>query len=471
MRRLRIVRRKDCHTAMSISNAPNPSTPTDNALAGKPIPVIPTSPPWTGRTKRTVAIVVLVLVGLVFFEIADVLPLIVIGLILSFLLNPLTTWLERRILRRIPGARSWAILLTFIVVILIFLLLILVVLPVIFSQLNDFAANLPAQLETLQTRLTEILSRPVFINGQPVYVDGRPLIPFDQLQSIFGTPEDVVQPENIDVIGIVRGLLSTVTGPTFSFIGRAFSALISVILLLTMMFYLLKDGNRFIESIIGTVSPDYQIDTRRLLVELGKVWNAYLRGQLILSTFVGTVVFIVATILGVPNAPVLGLISFTLEFVPNIGPLIALVPAALLALVSQSNTIPSLSGVGFALVVVIVWTIIQNVQAILITPRVMGNSLNLHPIVVILGVLLGASIGGALGVILAAPTIASLRLFGQYVYWKLMDKPVFPDPPITGAKTAPRRGLFGLFGRGSIPIPAVKPASSPSIVVDSSNTI
>jgi predicted PurR-regulated permease PerM len=165
-----------------------------------------------------------------------------------------------------------------------------------------------------------------------------------------------------------------------------------------------------------------------LFAELGQVWNAYLRGQLILSSFIGAAVFVAATLLGVPNALVLGLISFTLEFIPTLGPTLALIPAALLALFSTSTTIGGLGGITFMIMVIVVWFLIQNIQAILVTPRVMGDSLNLHPFVILLAVLAGASFGGALGVILAAPMVATIRLFGQYIYGKLFDTSPFPEP-------------------------------------------
>jgi predicted PurR-regulated permease PerM len=80
-------------------------------------------------------------------------------------------------------------------------------------------------------------------------------------------------------------------------------------------------------------------------------------------------------------------------------------------------------------VVIVVWTIIQNIEAVIVVPRIMGESLNLHPVVVIVGVIAGANIAGILGVLLAAPVIASLRVIAQYLYGKLMDRDPFPEPP------------------------------------------
>jgi len=408
-----------------------------------------TSPPIDNRSKRTIVVIALVLVGILIWLVAGALPLIVIALVIAFLLNPLTTFLERRVLRRLPGARSWAILLTYLLVFLLFIVLILIIIPSLFRQIADFAAELPAQLDTLQTQLREWLSQPFTFNGEVVLINGEPFVPYDQLVIALGeNPTSAVIPEDFDVIGAIREGLGSVTAPTFRILGGAFTRLINSVLLLTMMFYLLKDGALFVNSIIGAVPPDFRVDARQIALQLRDVWNAYLRGQLILSSFIGIVVTAAATALGIPNAPVLGVISFALEFVPNIGPLIALIPARLLALLSESATIPGLSGIGFALVVVIVWTIIQNIQAIFVTPRVMGDSLDLHPIVVIVGVILGARLSGVLGVILAAPMIASARVIGGYFYRKILDMPPFPDPIEDPAEESSQHFIARIFGRG-----------------------
>jgi predicted PurR-regulated permease PerM len=138
------------------------------------------------------------------------------------------------------------------------------------------------------------------------------------------------------------------------------------------------------------------------------------------------VVFTTATLLGVPNPFLLGTLSGLLEFIPNIGPALALFPAALLALSSQSNTLPFLSGVPFAIVVIVAWTALQNIEAIFLVPRIVGGRLNLHPFIVIIAIIGGASLVGALGIILAAPMVASARVVAQYIYGKLTDHNPFP---------------------------------------------
>jgi predicted PurR-regulated permease PerM len=401
------------------------------------------SPPWSSRTKRIVVLIVLVIGGILLWQVADVLPILIVSAVLSFLLYPLVDSLERVF----GGRRMLAIFAAFLFVFLLFVVAVLVIFPSLFRELQAFLDNLPTVIEEARASLELSLNQPITILGQTV-------VPLEQINQFFAASQNGETPQNIDLIGTAQAFVGSLTGPAFSIVGTAFRALINVIFLMTLIFYMLRDGRRFYNAIVEFTLPGYRDDARRLLYELGQVWNAYLRGQLLLSLFIGVVVFIVATILGVPNPLVLGLISGVLEFVPNLGPLLALIPAALLALVSQSSTLPFLEGPTFALVVIVVWTVIQNVEAIILVPRIMGGSLNLHPVVVIVGVLAGASFGGALGVVLAAPVIASGRLLGHYIYGKVIDQSVFPAapaeimmPPKPSMLNAVRQGVERLFGR------------------------
>lgn len=390
-----------------------------------------TSPPWSSRTKRIVVLICLAIGGIILWQVADVLPILVVAAVLTFLLTPLTNILERTF----AGRRGLAILVTFIFVLILFVIALLVIFPTLINELQNFIDTLPELLLEVQASIDNILNEPIILLGQEI-------VPAEQINLFLGMPENGEIFQNINLVDAARSFVGSLTGPAFSIVGSAFRTIINLVFLLTLMFYLLRDGRRFYTAVVEFTSPTYRDDVRRLIYEVGQVWNAYLRGQLILCVFIGIVVFVAATVLGVPNPLVLGLIAGVLEFVPNLGPLLALVPAALLALVSQSNTLPFLEGPTFALAVIVVWTLIQNVESLIIVPRVMGGSLNLHPVVVIVGVLAGASFAGALGVILAAPAIASVRLLLHYIYGKVTDQQVFPAVPAE-VMLPPRRTLLG----------------------------
>lgn len=394
------------------------------------------SPSWSSRTRRTVTLIVagLGLLGLLW--VSDVLPLLIVAVVLAYLLTPIVNGFDARVLNFKPlrdrPHRGLAVMLTFTVVILFFILIVLLVVPLLIGQIEEFGSNLPELLVRVEAELERILSEPLLFNGQPILLNGQPIIPLERLREVFGTGEndDVFQFENFDFAGMAQTFLGSVgglTGPAFSFVGGAVNTVINISFMVTMMFYLMKDGGRFADNLVQITPEPYRGDVRRLLWELARVWNAYLRGQIILGLVMGTSVFIVATLLGVPNAPILGLLSGLLEFIPNLGPFLALIPAAFFGLVSQSATLPFLGGLPFAIVIVLVWTGLQNIEAIILVPRVMGDNLDLHPFVVIVAVLAGASVAGALGIILAAPFVASARVLAQYVYGKMTDQNPFPE--------------------------------------------
>lgn len=383
-----------------------------------------TSSPWTSRTKRWVSLVLLVVLGIFAWRLSDMWPPVIISLILAYLLTPVVAVFERLIpfggqnLRR-----TLATVLTFLLAILVVVLTVLLLVPAVVTQLQQFGEGLPNLIEQLGNDLDQFLRTPITIGGQT-------FVPMEMLrQQLGGGPEQPLDFgalfADIDVFGVVRSFLGPLASPLLGAVGTAFSALLMTIFVLTMLFYLMKDGPRFAERIQVLVPASYRADMHLLLSQLGAVWNAYLRGQVILCVAMGIAGFVAATVLGLPSPLVLGLINGILEFVPNLGPALALVPATLFALIFPSTTIPGLQGVLFAIVVILVWTGLQNLEAIFLVPRIMGDHLDLHPFIVIVAVIGGAALAGALGVILAAPVLASLRVFGEYIYTKLFDQP--PD--------------------------------------------
>lgn len=408
-------------------------------MSAYPPPI--SSPYWTSRTKRTVALICVVGIGLALWRLNELLPIIVVSTILAYLLSPVARFIDRQVLVFGPFAarphRTLSVLLTIILVITVFILVILIVVPVILSQFEEFGQEIPRRLQSLGSNIEQVLSEPVLINGEPLLIGGEPFIPLERIQAILGAQGSGQSPE-LDLVGTTQTFIGSLTGPVFSFVGGAFSAVINLIFLITMTFYLMRDGGKFATKLIEFTPASYRNDVRRLMYELAQVWSAYLHGQIVLGMVMGVVVFTTATLLGVPNPFILGTLSGLLEFIPNIGPALALFPAVLLAVTApHSSTLPFLSGVPFAIVVIIAWTALQNIEAILLVPRIVGGRLNLHPFIVIIAIIGGASLIGALGIILAAPMVASARVILQYVYGKLTDQNLLPSREPGGAVTEP----------------------------------
>ena len=416
----------------------------------------PSSPNWDEGFKRIMIVVSMILVALIMWQFRSILPLVSIAVLVAYLLYPMTSFYQKQFLG--GRLRAIAVLMSFITIFMLFWTATLFVIPSLVIQTQGFLVLIPRWVSNTQAWLQDFYNWQINFTGTPLerFIT-TPIIPSD-LMGFEGGSSDFEraltllqqQVNDINIQSLLQQTFNSaidLTGFGFSFVGGAFNVVLNGILMLTMTFYLMLDGANMINNTARLFPTGYQSDFRRLLRELGNVWNAYLRGQIILAFIMGIAMYIVATILGLPNAVLLGIFAGIMEFVPNIGPTIAMVPAATFALFSASETIPGLSGAGFALVVILIWTLLQQVESVVLIPRIVGDSLNLHPFVVLVAVFGGLSVGGIFGVFVAAPVVASSRLVAQYIYGKLLNRNPFPHEPVSVEQMRlERRPLLLRFG-------------------------
>ena len=164
---------------------------------------------------------------------------------------------------------------------------------------------------------------------------------------------------------------------------------------------------------------------RRLGRELGQIWDAFLRGQVVLAIVVGTITWLALSLLGMPNAGGLALLAAFMEFLPTIGPGISMFIGTAIALFVGSEWAIWGSNFTFAIVVFIVYNIITWFESAYLIPRLVGSRVRLHPAVTFVGIISGAIVFGLMGVLLATPVIASTREIGFYIFRKLFDQEPF----------------------------------------------
>ena len=368
-------------------------------------PHYPSSPPWSTSTKRTIVIISLAMVALAVYRIRNLLLPLVTAVILAYLVAPLIQFITQR--TRLN--RNLVI-----AVVYLLLLAALVSIPVsaispIVSQVNNFINNLPRFVN----QLGELLQRPIFIAGNEIPLDQSQIEQiYASLSNNFVSLVQTIGSQSLAVFGSIASATLSTFGWTF--------------LVLFLSFYLVKDHDHLFQLILKLMPETYQPDLLHISHELKLTWNAFLRGQLVLSGVMGLLIFIIALILNLPNALLLALIASLMEFLPTIGPVLAAVPAILIALFqSHSSWVGNLmSPFWFAVLMAGIYGLVFQLENYYLVPRIMGRRLQLHPLVVIMGALAGASVAGVLGILLAAPTLATARLFISYVYAKLMDKPL-----------------------------------------------
>lgn len=388
------------------------------------------APPWSPETLRIWAIVLGIALFVFILVLRPIWPLAGGALLLAYIVSPLVDWLQYRLFG--GKRRGLAVLIVLLLFIVALVLLLLLVIP---SLLAQIIAGVDAAVNFIEEASTE----PLVIGNETVTNDaGEPIILSEAITRFLENNDlETVAGDVWEQLGMsVAGLRSFAFG-SVRFLQSLAQSLISttlgILLFIFIVFYLLQDGHEIFRNIVRIAPDGYQSDLERLLRDLGRVWNSYLRGQLTLAIIMGTSMWLIATALGLPEPLLFAVIAAFMEFIPNIGPTIAMLPPAITALLVTSTTLPGLSGIPIALMVIALWFIMQQLEALVLVPTIVGGSLRLHPVVMILAVIWGASFGGIIGVIIAGPIIASLRILGHYVYGRLTGRTSFAPPQVQEA--------------------------------------
>ncbi len=374
------------------------------------------SPPWQPGTRLIVAILIIAFLIFILVVLRSLILPILSAFLIAYMLHPIASWLHTR--ARFPrGIATFVVLLAFL---LIFLGM-MTGLGFAFSDrivalaifLADVAQQLPAQIEQL-TDLQFTIGPWVFDLGQS---NLTPLLS--------------------DLVGSISPLLAEAGSIISSLALAAASAVSTFLLVLVISFYLILDFEKIAPALIQLAPPVYREDMRYLMSEADRIWRAFLRGQLLLGVIIGVTTAILMLAIGLEFPLTMGLIAGVMELVPMLGPFISAVIASLLALF-QAGNIWGLSPLAYAAIIVIIFTVLQQFESVFLVPRIIGESLDLPPLMVFLAVLAGGIVGGLIGILLAAPTLATLRLVFGYVYYKVVGLDVLPGPVLEPRLPSPR---------------------------------
>ncbi|MBN1813510.1 MAG: AI-2E family transporter [Anaerolineae bacterium] len=356
---------------------------------------------WSSTTKIIVILFVVILLVLIVYRFQDVIPPLVIALLLAFILDPLVTFLTNRL------CLSRGLAAGLVILVLIIAMMAMVATPV------AAVPSIQEAVESMQEEATSVVNEiGSFLRQPPIEVLGYTL----DLSEFYD-----------ELSALLRSFISSVAQGTLNVVLNIASGFLWLIFILMITFYLLKDADRIVTRMDRLPPQDYREDFLRLRLEITEVWQAFLRGQLLLGIVIAIVVTVGCMALGIRYAPVLGLLAGLLEVIPSIGPTVAAVPAILLALF-QEKTLLGMSNFWYAALVAGMYILIQQLENNFIVPRIMGRSLNLHPVLVLVGIVIGGSLGGVLGMLLAAPTLATLKVIGRYIFYRVYDLDPFATP-------------------------------------------
>ena len=374
-----------------------------------------TSPQWNTAVKLVVALSFAAIILALVMRFRNLIGPLLLVFILSFLINPAAIWLKNK--TKFPWAMSVSII--YIVIIVTLLVLITWGGLSIVGQIQSFIVYIQKTVATLPDTINNLAAQTIQIGTFTI-----DLSTFD-LNQILNPLLNSVEP----ILTNVGGMLTKFAGGAAEVIGWiAFIFLVSFFILLETKG---MEGKLFVLEI-----PGYAEDFRRIGTELGKIWNAFLRGQMLIILITIVVYLIMLSILGVHYTLALAFLAGMARFVPYIGPAIAWTTLGLVTFFQGGNyfNLPPLTYSIMA--VAMVWfmdLILDNFVA----TRMLAKTLRVHPAAVLVMALIGANLIGVIGVVLASPVTASLKLFWHYVLrkmfnlnpWEGLDVNAAPQPP------------------------------------------
>lgn len=305
------------------------------------------------------------------------LPFFLAG-VLFYLFRPLIDFLDQY---KVP--RSLAILLLFLALIGIITALSFMIAPVLEHQVNRLIDNAPEIAETLRLEWEFFQAEQVHF---PSYVNESIEYATTKVQQII-----------IDIGRNMTNILGAIT-----------SFIVTLVIVPFILFYMLKDGKRAPNQLLQFLPEEKQKkEAMSIFSGMNKALSTYVQGQVIVSLCVGIMVYIGYLIIGIEYSLILALVAMFTNVIPFVGPFIGIFPALIVGIIDSPMMM-------FKVIIVVL--IAQQIESNLISPQIMGRVLEVHPLTIILLLLVASSLAGILGLILAVPTYAVVKVVVKHVY-------------------------------------------------------
>ena len=349
------------------------------------------------------------ILGVVLYAGRDALGPFMVGLLLIYLVAPP---IERLV--RIGLPRPVAILLVYLAVGFLIVEGLNLMLRPLADQVRQFADELPGLVDQLRVQVDHL---------------GAVYRGLELPTAVRDALDQWVAKLTSGGIGFDPGVLLPVLGATTGFV----TTVLAFLIIPVWAFYLLKDQPALMRTFDDSIPPEWRQDIDAIIGIIDRVFGSWIRGQVLLGGVVGLATFIGLLALGAYVDPIfsrfsvlLAVIAGLLELLPIIGPILAAIPAVLIA---------ATAGVEAATAAFLLYLGIQQVENYFLVPKIQGNATDLHPSIVMLALILGGTIGGLLGAILALPVTATARDVYRYLFARLsvpVEVPPSPPGPATG---------------------------------------
>ncbi|WP_373284314.1 AI-2E family transporter [Virgibacillus oceani] len=302
--------------------------------------------------------------------------------VLFYLTRPIMKFLEKYKVHRVL-----AIFIVFLLLILVGYLIINYIAPIAQKQFTNLIDNIPKWVKSAQDLIT-------------YWQSNQDMIP----ANIEKTINDITS----NLQSYVEGAMTFI----FGFVSQLIGFVFSLVLVPFFLFFMLKDGDKFVPFVTQIFSKKKAANIRSLLHKIDEALTSYIQGQLLVSVCIGILLFIGYLIIDLEYALTLALFGMFMCVIPFIGPFISVIPAMIVGVFQDPM---------MAVWVAIVMIVAQQIEGNLISPNIMGRALSLHPLTIITLILAAGSIAGFLGIIFAVPFYAVVKTIIVHFYTTYQD--------------------------------------------------
>lgn len=306
---------------------------------------------------------------------------VIIGSVIAYLINPLVDRLEKKGINR-----TLSIVIVYIIIVGIFVLLVAMMVPSTVKQVKKVIYNIPNIIDTIE-----------------YYTDKITSIIFKNNSSFQAFNEEFSKKFSEVLLDFQSKALDSIYGK------RQGSSLIKnlsrLVLIPVVSFYFIMDKEKILDNIKSWIPEKRKSNILRLAREIDNVNSEFVRGRLIMALFVGLFTGIFLFIMRIDFAIVIGIITCIADIIPYIGPFLGFVPAFVLALMDSPFK---------AIIVAIVFVLLQWVENNIIAPKVLGKRVGLNPLVILLCLIIGGGMFGFVGMIFAVPVVATIKTIFNY---------------------------------------------------------
>jgi predicted PurR-regulated permease PerM len=343
------------------------------------------------------AIILFCLAAFFLYLVRSVAVPFLLALILAYFLDPAADALERR-----RVSRTAAVCLVFAVFVLVVGAVLAFLAPALEQEMGQMQQALPEYAENLY----RLLPKPVF--------DLLGISRGEELQGLFDKLLAGTKNLSFDVVNQVAVFLSRAFSSTLGFL----LAVLGYFIIPIYLFYLLRDFDRIKEGTVSLVPPRHRWQVVALSKEIDGVLGGFIRGQLTVCMILAVLYSVGLWVIGIDLAMVIGLLSGAAFIIPYLGTILGILLAGIMAAAKFHDLLHPLLVIGW-------FSLVQGLEGTVITPRLVGNRVGLHPLATILAVLVGGELFGFLGLLLAVPVTASGTVLGKHLLERYRQSGLF----------------------------------------------